>query len=88
MVQSIVVVAALMALLGVEILLVSALRQTLERLYQTNTQLMILVGTRDGGGEVGRALVASQKEPKRVIPGIAEPLKEGPKPLVMTVGAM
>lgn len=56
-----------------------ALRQNTRlsnRLAEMNEKLMILLGTRDGGDAVGRALVASTRAPKKNIPGVASQKKE------------
>lgn len=81
-----------MALLGgvTVFVLAMSLRRTIDSLIRTNTQLMILVGSKEGGEPVARALVALEKEPKKVIPGLAQTsnLEQAPtKPYVMTVGA-
>lgn len=67
-----------------------ALRESVRRLADTNEKLMIMLGTREGGAEVGRALVASSRKPAKNIPGVAKPdekKKDEPKGLRMTVGA-
>ncbi len=55
-----------------------------KQIISTNEKLMILVGTRDGGEKVGRALVASAREPKKNLPGVTkEPpqvKKDNPRP--------
>jgi hypothetical protein len=66
-----------------------ALRDTTKRLSDMNEKLMVLIGTRDSGPEVGRALVAMNRKPKKEISGIAEPDKKPDKPreFKLTVGA-
>lgn len=59
-----------------------ALRQNTRlsnRLAEMNERLMVLLGTRDGGDAVGRALVASARAPKKTIPGVAPQKKESKK---------
>lgn len=66
-----------------------SLRETTKRIADMNERLMVLLGTRDGGEAVGRALVASHKLPRKVAPE-ATKKEEKPKPrsgLTMTVGA-
>jgi hypothetical protein len=66
-----------------------ALRDTTKRLSDMNEKLMVLIGTRDSGPEVGRALVAMNRKPKKEISGIAEPEKKPDKTreFKLTVGA-
>jgi len=79
----------LLGLLGLTIyVLTVALRDAVRRIGGMNERLMVLLGTRDGGPEVGRALVASQRPPKKQISGVAgEGGKEPPKGYKITVGA-
>jgi hypothetical protein len=54
-----------------------SLRESTKRIADMNERLMVLLGTRDGGEAVGRALVASHKLPRKVAP---EPPKKKPEP--------
>lgn len=49
-----------------------ALRDALHQITEMNKQLLVLLGTRDGGEAVGRALVASSRAPVKHIPGVAD----------------
>lgn len=66
-----------------------ALRDAVKRISCMNERLMVLLGTRDGGPEVGRALVASKKPPKKETPGVVKKndKKQSSAGLRMTVGA-
>jgi len=71
--------------------LISALNNSTRQISRINEQLLIVLGTRDGNDATGRALVASAKQPKKDVPGIAnkkpageEKPKEG---LRITVGS-
>lgn len=79
----------LSGLVGLTIyVLAISLRDTTKRLANMNERLMVILGTRDGGPEVGRALVASIRKPKKGIAGLAETeKKEEPKGFHLTVGA-
>lgn len=43
-----------------------------DRLAEMNKQLLVLLGTRDGGDAVGRALIASARPPLKPVPGVAD----------------
>lgn len=74
--------------------LVQCLRLMVKQMTSTNEKLMVLVGTRDGGEKVGRALVASQREPKKDIPGVVkdppqrEEVRPTGKPYNLRVGSI
>jgi len=68
------------------LVLAKTLRDTTKKITDTNEKLLVLLGTRDGGTDVGRALVASMREPKKEITGVATQ-KDEPKGLKFTVGA-
>lgn len=79
----------LLGVIGLTVyVLTIAVREMSRQLVSSNEKLMILLGARDGGPEVGRALVASMKPPKKEIPGVAQPKpgKEEPKGHTMVVG--
>ncbi len=67
--------------------LASSLRKTVNQLTRMNEQLLIMVGVKQGGEPVGRALVAHTREKGRSLPGIATPAKEKPAGYVEVVGA-
>ena len=86
----------LLGIIGLTIyILVTALKESTKQITQINEQLLIMLGIRDGGEAVGRALVASAKLPRREIGGISgkkeikkEDKAETPKPgLRLTVGS-
>jgi len=67
--------------------LVAALQDCTKQITKTNKKLIIMMGVRDGGDAVGRALVASARKPKKDLPGVAKTPKEPAKTgLKMTVG--
>ena len=67
--------------------LVMALRDCSKQIIKINEKLIIMMGVRDGGEAVGRALVASSRKPKKDLPGVTKPLdKPTKKGLKMTVG--
>ncbi len=59
--------------------LLGALVISIGRINETNSQLMILVAGKNEKPETLRALVASAKPPKKVLPGIAQGKKETEK---------
>ncbi len=63
-----ILVVGLLALVSI---LVVALLSTIKRLTDTNKQLLILLAGREAKPEALRALVASNKPPKKKLPGIA-----------------
>jgi len=65
-----------------------ALRDSTRQIAKMNEQLLVLLGTRDGGEAVGRALVASAKLPKKEIPGVSKKEEKPEKPagVKFTVG--
>ena len=69
--------------------LVMALRNCSNQIIRINEKLIILMGVRDGGEAVGRALVASSRQPKKDLPGIVKPKPDttAKAGLRMTVGA-
>ena len=56
--------------------LAMAVRDAMKRMGDMNKDLMILLGTRDVGPDVGRALVAASRRPKKEIPGVAKEAKK------------
>ena len=56
-----------------------ALRDTVRQVTEINGKLLLLIGVRDGGAEVGRALVAASKQPVKPIPGLSKPEKKEKK---------
>jgi len=79
----------LLAIIGLTVYtLTIALRDSTRRIAKMNEQLLVLLGTRDGGEAVGRALVASARLPKKEIPGVSkkEEKPEEPKGVKFTVG--
>lgn len=78
-------------LLGVSALILAiTLQKMAQQIVQMNERLLVLLGVRDGGDAVGRALIASAKLPRKDLPGISAE-KESEKPQTgvhMTVGAM
>ena len=67
--------------------LVMALRNCSNQIIRINEKLIILMGVRDGGEAVGRALVASSRQPKKDLPGVIKtPDKTTKTGLKMTVG--
>lgn len=63
------------------IVVIRMMSMLVKQVISTNEKLMILVGTRDGGEKVGRALVASQREPKKDVPGVVkDPVKIESRP--------
>jgi hypothetical protein len=66
-----------------------SLRESTKRIADMNERLMVLLGTRDGGEAVGRALVASSKTPRKPISSLANKKKDDEKPksgVTMTYG--
>lgn len=82
----------LMGLLGLALYVVTAaLRDVTRKMTEMNEKLLVLLGTRDGGSEVGRALVASGKRPKKPMPGLSSAGKKPKKPqegINITYGAV
>jgi len=79
----------LLAIIGLTVYtLTIALRDSMRQITKINEQLLVLLGTRDGGEAVGRALVASARLPKKEIPGVSkkEEKSEEPKGVKFTVG--
>lgn len=79
----------LLGLIGLTIYILGiALRDATRQIISMNERLMVLFGTRDGGEAVGRALVASAKHPKKVIPGVSGKEEKPKKPTgyFVTVG--
>lgn len=80
MIELIVLLTAgcLLGIMGIALLIVvSMFRTVTQQLVRMNERLLVLVGTRDGGEAVGRALVASSRESKKDLLGVAnEPLQE------------
>jgi len=76
-----------LVLVGILILAMAFCVSVLSKaLVRMNERLLVLLGTRDGGAEVGRALVAAQRPPAGNLPGVA---KEEPKVgVTMTMGAL
>ncbi len=66
--------------------LAACLRSTVNQLTKMNEQLLVMVGVKQGGEPVGRALVAHAREKGRSLPGIATPAKEKPAGYVEIVG--
>ena len=62
------------------IALLTALLKSSDRIIEINKQLLIVVAGKDEKPEALRALVASQKPPKKVLPGIADKKKKEDKP--------
>ena len=69
--------------------LVMALRNCSNQIIKINEKLIIVMGVRDSGEAVGRALVASSRQPKKNLPGIVKPKPDttAKAGLRMTVGA-
>lgn len=66
-----------------------ALRDVTRQVTQMNERLLVLLGTRDGGEAVGRALVASARPPVKPTPGLAATKpekKDDNKGLTMKMG--
>lgn len=62
----------LLGTLGLTIyVLTVALRDAVRQITSMNEKLLILRGVQEGGSEVGRALVAASRPPKKEIPGVA-----------------
>lgn len=62
------------------IALLIALLKSSNRIIEINKQLLIVVAGKDGKSEALRALVASNRPPQKVIPGIADGKKKDNKP--------
>ena len=73
-----IIVSALVVVMFV--ILAGALVITIGRLDETNKQLLIVVAGKDGKPEALRALVASNRPPQKVIPGIANGKKKDNNP--------
>ncbi len=74
MIYVLLVVSGILAIFAVA-LLVAGLK-VVKRLTDMNTQLMLLVAGQNEKPEALRALVASAKPPKKIIPGIADKKKK------------
>ena len=71
------ILAGLLAISGIALLMVGL--KLINRLVETNKQLLIVVAGRDDKPDSLRALVASNKPPKKVIPGITNAAKKDTK---------
>lgn len=80
----------LLGIVGMTIyVLTIALRDAFRRIAAMNEKLMIILGTREGGGEAARALVASSRKPRADTLGVAGKPKKKAEPdgLRLIVGA-
>lgn len=78
----------LLGLIGLTIyVLTIALRDSTRQVSKMNERLLIILGVKDGGEQVGRALVASAKPPAKVIPGVSEKKEEPKKGFKVVVGS-
>ncbi|KKN54803.1 hypothetical protein LCGC14_0588570 [marine sediment metagenome] len=66
--------------------LAACLRSTVSQLTKMNEQLLVMVGVKQEGEPVGRALVALTREQRRNLGGIAMEGKKKPAGYVETVG--
>lgn len=74
----IVIVSSALLIVGIMVLL-GALVLCINRIHETNRQLMILVAGKEAKPEALRALVASNKPPQGKLGGIASGKKQKPK---------
>lgn len=77
LIPMVIIISALVIVMFV--ILAGALVISVGRLNETNKQLLIVVAGKDEKPETLRALVASNKPPQKVIPGIAGGKKKDDK---------
>lgn len=73
--------ALVIYVMAVTLRVINISRKLVDRITETNKQLLVLVAHREGGNDAARAVLASTKLPKNDLPGISTEKKKKKEPL-------